>query len=499
MGEVLASRPEPKKILASLNLQEMPMHFSDLQGNCTHSLNLQHITAMFFLQRIFSNLTTLGGIPSHGTSLQAVLTSKFAAALLVLLAADRVRADDWPQWLGPHRNGVSNESVEPWSQPPSVIWQKEIPGGFSVPVVADGKLFVHTDDPGKDGEQVFAYNAVTGELIWQDRYDRAAYQSALGSGPRATPSVVDGKLYTMGITGVLTCYDSKSGQRLWQKNPFDELQASRPGFGVCSSPLVVDGKIIFSVGGEGSGVVAYDASSGELAWKMLDEPAAAASPILVSHARGEEKRSEVVVQTTLRLLGVDIKDGTILWEHPLVFQPSGVSPTPLMQDDILVCSTQDNGTLALALPKSDDDSPSVAWWNQNVSSYFSTGSVGADGRVFTVTNVFDTFPRADLRCIDARSGKEYWVKKGLGYFHVGLIRLADDRLLILDDAGHLILADVSGDGYRELCRAKACDGTFANPVLARGRVYVRDAKKIVCLSLLTDNQSSTASVASPSP
>lgn len=412
---------------------------------------------------------------------------RFVVQLALLVAAlgngALCAAGDWPQWLGPDRNGVSGETLAPWTGEPRIAWKQSVGNGFSVPVVAGGRLFVHAAVEGQEAEVVIAFDADSGQELWRDEYPRDAYQSELGSGPRATPTVLDGRLYTIGITGVMSCYDAATGRRLWRTNPYTELQANRPGFGVCSSPLVVGERVILPVGGEGSGVVGYDALTGEIAWKALDEPAAAASPVLLQREAGAAARPEVVVQSTLRLAGVDPQDGTIRWEHPLVFQPSGVSPTPLVVDGLLVCSTQDNGTLALKLPTSETSQPELAWWNQDVSSYFSTGTLDNSGRVLIVTNGFNPLPRADLRCIDVRSGEERWRKDNLGYFHFGLIRLSDGRLLLLDDAGKLILADAGPEGFRELCRAKVCGGTFCNPVLAEGRVYVRDRSQIVCLDL----------------
>ena len=324
--------------------------------------------------------------------------------LSVLTVSMRSQAEDWPQWLGPRRNGVSAETLNAWEGDPQIVWKQTVGNGFSVPVVADNRVFVHAAVAGKEAESVTAYDA-TGQVLWKDEYPRAEYRSELGVGPRATPTVQDGHLYTIGITGVMSCYEVASGKRVWQTNPYEELKAARPGFGVCSSPLVVGDRLVLPVGGEGSGVVGYDVKTGKVTWKILDEPAAAASPILIGVMQ-DGAQSRVVVQTTLRLAGIDPEDGTIHWEHPLVFQPSGVSPTPLLVGSTLVCSTQDNGTLALKIPQSSADVPAVQWWNQDVASYFSSGTIGAEQRVLIVTNRLQPLPRADLRCFDVSSGKE---------------------------------------------------------------------------------------------
>lgn len=409
---------------------------------------------------------------------------RIAAVALISIAADYSVASDWPQWLGPMRNGVSTETVKPWDEFPEASWIRETASGFSVPVVADGILYAHASVPDKDEEEVIAVDARTGKDLWNDVYSRAPYSSQLGNGPRATPSVINGRLFTTGITGVISCYEAKSGKRLWQMNPWEDLKIPRPGFGVCASPAVVSGKLIVAVGGEGASVVAYDSETGRESWRALDEPAGAASPIVFENVTGAETRTEVIVQTTLRLVGLSPGDGTILWEHPLVFEPSGVSPTSLIVGNQLICSTQDTGTLSLQLPAvGTTNEPTLQWWNQDLSSYFSTGSVSANGLAYIVTNQVMPLPRADVRCVDLKSGEEKWVKQNLGYFHLGIIRLSDGKLLTLNDAGTVVLSEPNDTELVELARGKACGGTFSNPILANGYLYVRDGKGVSCFNL----------------
>ncbi|MFN0199116.1 MAG: PQQ-binding-like beta-propeller repeat protein [Planctomycetaceae bacterium] len=392
-------------------------------------------------------------------------------------------AGDWSQWLGPSRNGVSAEVIAPWTEQPPVIWRHKAGNGYCSPVIADGIVYIHAAVAGKEEENILAIDLITGARVWSESYPRTAYRSELGVGPRATPAVVNGRIFTFGITGELSSHDAKTGERYWQVNPYTELNASLPGFGVCSSPLVVEGSVIVPVGGTGNGILAYSAETGKLLWSGLDEPAAVASPIVRIRETEEGERIEVIVQTTLRLVGLHPKTGEIYWEHPLVFQPSGVSPTPLALGDLLVCSTQDTGTLTVKLPGKEAASPEQKWWNQEWSSYFSTGTIGADGRAYLVTNAVMPLPRADIRCLNAETGEEQWLKKGVGYFHVGLISAGDGKLLLLDDGGTLILAEPTETELKELSRAKVCGGTFMNPTLSEGRVVVRDNKEVICYDL----------------
>jgi outer membrane protein assembly factor BamB len=424
-------------------------------------------------------------------SINAVSVRGWMTGVVIAVAcSDASWAGDWPQWLGPARNGTTPETVTPWDAPPEAVWRKEIGGGFSAPVVSEGVVYVHAQVAGKEAEEVIAFDAKTGEERWRKSYERAKYRSELGAGPRATPIVAEGGIYTFGITGVLSCFDVKDGNLKWQVNPYDEFKSPQPGFGVCASPIVVDGRVVLPLGGTGHAVVAYDAATGKVAWNILDEPAGTASPVAL--LRGDGKNNEVLVQTTLRLVSVNPADGEIRWEHPLVFQPSGVAPTPLAFGDMLVCSTQDTGTLTLELPTGSDTQPHQKWWKQDLGSYFSSGTLDGKGRVFVISNELMPLPRADVHCLDIATGEQAWVQKGLGYFHVGLVATGDGKLLLLDDAGVLTLANPLADKLEVICKAKVCGGTFVNPALANGHLYVRDGKELVCLKLPPEKERAAA-------
>jgi outer membrane protein assembly factor BamB len=403
--------------------------------------------------------------------------------LLSALLASQATAADWPRHLGPADNNASAETVAAWQDPPEVVWRHEVGQAYSVPIVADGKVFVHATVSGREAEQVTAFDAVTGRELWTDVHERPKFDSQLGDGPRSTPTCESGRLYTYGINGLLSCYEAAGGKRLWQTNPYTDLKAALPNFGVCGSPAVVGDRVIVSVGGESSAVVALDAATGKIVWKEFDEPAASASAVVRKFGPSDAPRVEVIVQTTLRVIGLDPHDGSVNWEHPLVFQPTGVAPTPLVVGNRLICTTQDSGTLVLKLPEEQGGVPEVQEWRQDWAGYFSTGATYGDNRAYLVTNALMPLPSADIRALDVAANKELWRKSGVGYFHVGLTTLADGKLLILDDAGNLLLSQPTDAGLDELCRAKVCGGTFSHHVLAGGRLYVRDGKEVVCYQL----------------
>jgi len=406
------------------------------------------------------------------------------AAPIVLLAQSSATAEaaDWPQWLGPKRDGGTAESVEPWKGEPKVLWKAKVGVGFSTPVIADGRAFVHARINGKDSEEVIALDAKTGKPVWRTPYERGPYNSVLNTGPQATPAVAGGRVYTFGITGYLTCFEADSGKLVWQVKAFEKLKTPLPRFGVCCSPLVVGNKVIVAVGGKGSSVVAFETESGEVAWQALDEPAGTSSPVLVVAGGKAGRLPEVTFMTTLRVVGLNPLDGAVNWEYALPFQPGGTQPTPLVAGDRLFTSTMTNGTTALRVTAGETVAAEKLWQAKDLSGYFSSG-VATKDRLFLVTNVLKPVPRADLACVDAATGKELWKKEGLGYFHFGVIRTANGKLLVLSDAGDLKLIDATAKEFKELCTAKVCDGTLVSPVLSDGRLYARDSADVVCVDL----------------
>jgi outer membrane protein assembly factor BamB len=170
------------------------------------------------------------------------------------------------------------------------------------------------------------------------------------------------------------------------------------------------------------------------------------------------------------------------WEFALPFQPGGTQPTPLVMGDRIVTSTMTNGTTAIRVTAGEKVTAAKQWQAKDVSGYFSSG-VATKDKLFLVTNTLKPVPRADLVSLDAGTGKELWKKEKIGYFHFGLIRTGNGKLLILDDGGTLRLVDATSQDYKELCSSKVCDGTLVTPALSNGLLYARDAELVMCLEL----------------
>ena len=402
--------------------------------------------------------------------------------MIAAISAELATAGDWPQWLGPQRNGSSVEKVESWTVDPPVVWRVDVGSGYSSPVVAGGRVFIHARVDPLQEEEVVAFDALTGKEQWREKYSRPAYLSAVGGGPAATPTVAGNRVYTYGISGVLSCHEADTGKRLWQRDVYRDFKAAVPRFGVCCSPLVVGNHVVISVGGKETALAAFNALTGELAWQGFDEPASTASPILF-RAPGQDVTDQTALfVTSLRLLAVDPLDGRLSWEAPLVFKPSGPAPTPLAVGDVLITSNSNDGTIATRITQSTDGVRSEhLWTKKEIGGYFSSGVRCGDQQVCLVTNVLNPLPVASLRCLDVSTGEELWNVPAVGYFHVGVIQVADNRLLVLDDGGTLKLYQFGDKKCVQLAKATVCKGTLVTPALSNGLLFARDGTELVAV------------------
>lgn len=408
---------------------------------------------------------------------------RFASCLVLFVSVSSLPAADWPQWLGPTRDGASPEKVAPWKDTPRVLWRQPVGEGNSSPIIAGGKVYLHSKVKDKLEEDVVARDAATGTEAWRQVYPRAAFVSFYGNGPRATPAVANGTLFTYGITGTLTAWDAATGRRLWQVEALKQFSAKNLTFGASCSPLVEGKNVLVNVGGKGASVVAFAAADGSVAWKALDDPASYSSPIPL----GEGEKRQVVFLTGDGVVGLSPRDGKLFWRYPLKDKLFESSTTPATAGDILLASSITFGSAGLRLGSKDGQPDAKeAWKNTALTSYFTTPvAVGDHFYLVTGSNPLLNLgmAQADLHCVDVKTGKSLWTRPKVGRYHASLLRTGDNKLLLLEDTGSLVLIDPSPQEYRELARSKVCGETWAHPALADGRLYVRDDKDVICLEL----------------
>jgi outer membrane protein assembly factor BamB len=395
---------------------------------------------------------------------------------VLLLTALAGAGSDWPQLLGPNRNGTANEKdlAEAWpKEGPPVVWERAVGEGFSSPVVADGVVYLFQR---VDGNEVLeALDAATGAPRWKFDY-RCAYSDSYGkgNGPRSTPVVADGKIYLLGASGILTCVD-RSGKKVWQKALHEEYRVRPNFFGVGTSPLVEGDLLLVNVGAgeDKAGIVAFAKDTGKEVWKATDHDASYASPI----AATIDGMRHVIFFTREGVVSLDPATGKVRFSQRWRSRnPYSVNAaTPLLLEGKYLFVTASYGTGALLLEVKKDRAEEVWKSNEAISAHFNTPVAvgpylfGSEGRQEAGAN---------LRCIEWKTGKVRWTEGGFG---CGSLIAVGDRLILLSESGELMLARASGDRYEELSRAAVLSRPVrASLALADGKLYGRDDRKLVC-------------------
>lgn len=387
-------------------------------------------------------------------------------------------AADWPQFLGPQRDNTTQEVVEPWAGELKPVWKKPVGEAHSSPVVVNGIVYAFYQPKGQNADTLAAFDAKTGERKWDKSYERAEIKLLFGNGPRATPAVANGHVYTYGSTGILACWKAATGEIVWKVEALKDFKASNLFFGTSASPLVHDGKVIVLVGGKGAGLVAFDTTTGKVAWQATDDPASYASPVILNQ--------QIVALTGANLRGLS-PSGHPLWEVPFKDKLNESSTTPILAGGWIIASSVTAGSIAVQVMEGDGSfTAKKAWENKDLTCYFSTPVAVGDYLYMINGAATLTNPSITLRCVEIKSGKIMWEKKNVGRYHAAILRCGPpgkERLLMLDDNGHLTLFAPSEKEYKELAKSKVCGPTWAHPALVEGRLYLRDDHELMCFEL----------------
>jgi outer membrane protein assembly factor BamB len=389
-----------------------------------------------------------------------------------------VLAADWPQFLGPTRDGISTETglVKSWpDKGPPVVWEREVGEGYSAPVVSGGTLVLFHRVG--DQEVVEALDAATGKPRWKVGYG-TKYSDLLGKGdgPRSTPLVADGKVYTLGAEGMLHCLDLKDGSKVWEKSLAKEYAMRQSYFGVGTSPIVEGGLLLVNVGARGAGIVAFDRATGKEVWKATDDEASYSSPV----AATIDGARHVFFFTRTGLVDLDPKAGKVRfskrWRSRMDASVNAAAPLAVGNQLFLSASY---GTGAVLLRVGKDGAEEVWKGDRMLSSHYNT-PVRKDGYLYGIDGRQEQGAR--LRCVELKTGQVKWEKEPFG---CASMILADGQIIALTENGDLVLIEPTPDGYREKARAAVLkDGPCrAEIALADGRLYGRDRKRLVCWNL----------------
>lgn len=393
---------------------------------------------------------------------------------ILVSACTQLAAGDWPQWRGPNRDGKAAgfEAPQTWPQELTQKWKVSVGRSDGTPAVVGDKVFLFTRD--EAGEITLCLDAATGKELWRDKYDALPAAEPMGRhpGPRSSPTVVDGKVLTYGVRGVLSCLDAATGKVLWRKEAFD---GAWPRFFSASSPLVADGLCIAQLGGENKGgIVAYDLASGNSKWEWTADGSAYSSPVLATI--GGTKM--VVALTANKVVGLGLADGKLLWES--AFAPPGRAynaATPIVDGDRVICAGAGRGTKALKIEKTGDGfTAKELWSNPDNAVQFNTPVLVGEA-------LYGLAQNGTLFCLNAQDGKTLWTAP-LGGRDFGSIVEAGPVLMALTPQQQLTVFAPNDKEFKKLATYKvASSDTYATPVPADAGLYIKDQDSLTRWSL----------------
>ena len=381
--------------------------------------------------------------------------------------------NSWTNFRGARRDGKYDQNVStawPANGLP-MLWKQPVGIGFASFAIADGKAY--TIEQRRRQEVVAAYDAATGRELWTRAWN-AEYTDSNGDGPRSTPTWDQGRLYALGATGELKCLDANTGAVIWGKNILSENQASNLQWAQSASPLIVDDKVIvLPGGGGGKSVVAYNKMTGAPVWKSLDDRQAYVSPMLVELGG----RRQVVVVSSLRVVGLTPESGSLLWSYPWDTDMGINVSQPVVVDNnrFFISSGYGKGAALVELKANGNTfTPTTIWENTNMKNKFNS-SVLHNGYVYGLDEGI-------LVCLDVNTGERKWKEGRFGY---GQVILASGHLIVTHgETGEVALIKATPDKYTEVARFAALQGRMWNyPAIADGRLLVRNSSEMAAYDI----------------
>jgi outer membrane protein assembly factor BamB len=389
----------------------------------------------------------------------------------LLLAFVSGVAEDWPVFRGPDHNGISTESdwTDSWpTTGPKQLWSTEVGIGFSSVAVASGGAFSIGNKEGKD--TVYCFEAETGKTLWSHSYASDLGSKFYEGGPGSTPTVDGSRVYALSKWGDLFCFEIDSGKIQWQRQLVHDEGFRLPDWGFSGSPFVFGDLLILNVGGAG---MAVNKVTGENVWVSDDAEAGYSTPYPFTH----KGRTILAFGTGDGYVAVNPTDGNIAWKIPWHTRYGVNAADPIVVgNEILVASGYGKGA---ALFEISGDEPKEVWMNRKLRSQ-QNATLLIDGYLYGFDG--DAGSRANLKCVDWKTGEEIWASEILGY---GALTAANGKLIALGAKGILMVAPASPKGFHPTAKATVLDGKcWTVPVLANGRIYCRNSTgKVVCLDV----------------
>ena len=400
--------------------------------------------------------------------------------MIALVFCEVASAQDWPGWRGPNRDGVVASFAAPkaWPENLKLKWKTTVGEGHSSPVVAGNRVYIQT----RQGEEevVSAIDLNTGKTLWSERYAVAYVMNpaalAHGKGPKSTPVISGGKLYTLSINGVLSSFDAQTGKLRWRKDFSKDFKATSPLYGTAMSPLVVDDLVVAHVGGDSGGMLAaFNADTGEMKWSWKGDGPGYASPIVVDIGGARQ----IVTQSEKNLIAVSAATGELLWQIPFTTDYDQNIVTPVAYKDTIIFSGLDKGTFAIKPQMIGGKwKPEQVWHNPQVSMYMNSPVVVGD-HLLGLSHK----RKGQFFGLDARTGATVWATEGRDAENAAMLA-AGNLLFALTNDAELIVARKRATAFEPLKKyTVAKSPTWAHPVVIGNRILIKDATTLALWGL----------------
>jgi len=403
------------------------------------------------------------------------LFNAVSSALLVSAAP----AADWPQWRGPHRDGIASGFHSPAAWTPDTLvkkWSIPVGEGHASPVVASKRVFVFSREGDLEFMRCLALE--DGQVHWLDSYE-APYEMhpaarRHGKGPKATPAVAAGRVFALGINGILSAWDAATGRVLWRKSFTGDFKNTSPAFGAAASPLVDGPNVIVHLGGRNSGALtALDAATGEIRWQWTGDGPGYASPVIGTF--GGER--QLITQSQTRCLAVSPVDGRLVWEIPFTTSHEQNTVTPVIMDDLVVLAGIGKPTFAVRV---SGTTAANVWENRGLTMYMSTPVLNGK-RLHGMSDK----SRGSLFTLDATNGELLWKSEGRLGDNASITDLGS-ALLVVNTGGALTIYDKSGDALQEIASYQVTDtAVWASPAVAENNVLIKDVSTLTLFAVRT--------------
>lgn len=387
----------------------------------------------------------------------------------------------WPQWRGLNRDGnVSGFSVpQVWPKSLKEEWKVTVGVGHSSPLLADGKLYVFA----RQGEEevLLCLDAASGRELWRSASPPVAYEMnpaarAHGKGPKSTPIIVGGKVFTLGITGILSGHDARGGRLIWRKDFSKQYPSTSPLYGTAMSPVVEKNLLIAHVGGPDKGALtAFNVETGAVKWSYEADGPAYSSPIVVTLA-GER---QVITFTQKEFVGVSAATGKLLWKMPAKTGYDTNSMSAVAYKDMLILSLQGQGMVAVKPVKQAGGFTAQEVWRNAENELYMNSPVMQGNLLFGLS----TRKKGQFFCIDADTGTTIWQSPGRMGENAAILNLAGTLLLLTNDA-NLIVLPASAKGYAPVAQyTVASSPTWAHPIVVSQRIFIKDETTLASLAI----------------